>query len=398
MCQRQTDLPRSKVLYISVVIFRLVTCLTLAALLAAGTAWAGGSGLNVIVVVNQNSADSVQLGNDYCEQRGVPPQNLLRMTGWTGGSINWSPADFQTYLLNPLLDMIASRGLTQAGAVCGAVHGHSLPGDGWRQREQHHFGAVLRVQNQRCAGERFRLLLAAGRLLQQLCLLRTAIQPGKAEHGRHQFVSGHDAHGYQPCRSRKHPKPQRGGGQLVSHAKRFISPKPSDSARNVRFVEFDNAVFENQVVGNYDVSRIDTDATTFTNLFGLMTGLADLSLATNAFVPGALGDSLTSYGGDILENSGQTPLLAFLEAGAAGSYGTVVEPCNYTQKFPDPVDYFYQARGFSLAEAYYQSVLNPFQGLLVGEPLAAPFARPGERRLEFADQWHRVKRTNHFEF
>ncbi|HEX7577766.1 MAG TPA: hypothetical protein VF430_07010, partial [Verrucomicrobiae bacterium] len=84
----------------------------LATLLAADTVWAGGSGLNVIVVVNQNSTNSVQLGNDYCEQRGVPPQNLLRMTGWAGGSINWSPADFQTCLLNPLLAMVASRSLT----------------------------------------------------------------------------------------------------------------------------------------------------------------------------------------------------------------------------------------------------------------------------------------------
>jgi hypothetical protein len=90
-----------------------------------------------------------------------------------------------------------------------------------------------------------------------------------------------------------------------------------------------------------------------------------------------VGDSLTSFGGDILENIGQTTGLAFLEAGAAGSYGTIEEPCNYTQKFPDPVDYFYQTRGFSLAEAYYQSVLNPFEGLFVGEPLAAPFAHPG---------------------
>ena len=86
--------------------------LLLGALLATKLAWAGGSGLNVIVVVNQNSTNSVQLGNDYCELRGVPPQNVLRLTNWTGGSINWSPADFQTHLLNPLLAMIASRGLT----------------------------------------------------------------------------------------------------------------------------------------------------------------------------------------------------------------------------------------------------------------------------------------------
>jgi len=43
----------------------------------------GGSGLEVIVVVNQNSTNSVQLGQDYCELRGVTPQqNLL---GWPNG-------------------------------------------------------------------------------------------------------------------------------------------------------------------------------------------------------------------------------------------------------------------------------------------------------------------------
>ncbi|HTA30360.1 MAG TPA: hypothetical protein VK731_07735, partial [Candidatus Cybelea sp.] len=80
---------------------------------------------------------------------------------------------------------------------------------------------------------------------------------------------------------------------------------------------------------------------------------------------------------------GQTPLLAFLEAGASGSYGTVVEPCNYTYKFPDPMVYFYQNRGFCLAEAYYQSLANPYEGLIVGEPLSAPFARPGMATWNF---------------
>ena len=44
---------------------------------------AGGSGLNVVVVVNQNSSNSVQLGNYYREQRHVPPQNFLRIN-WPG--------------------------------------------------------------------------------------------------------------------------------------------------------------------------------------------------------------------------------------------------------------------------------------------------------------------------
>ena len=41
----------------------------------------------------------------------MPPQNLLRMTGWTGGSIYWSRPLFKA-TPNPLLAMIASRGLT----------------------------------------------------------------------------------------------------------------------------------------------------------------------------------------------------------------------------------------------------------------------------------------------
>src|SRR6266700_5008106 len=71
----------------------------------------GGSGLNVVVVVNQNRTNSVLLGNYYCEKRQVPPQNLLRIN-WPGGNIEWTNSDFASYLLNPLNAMIASRQLT----------------------------------------------------------------------------------------------------------------------------------------------------------------------------------------------------------------------------------------------------------------------------------------------
>ena len=70
----------------------------LAAAFTAGTLWAGGSGFNVIVIVNQNSTDSVQLANDYCEKRDVPPQNVFRMTNWTGGAIEWSRNNFEACL------------------------------------------------------------------------------------------------------------------------------------------------------------------------------------------------------------------------------------------------------------------------------------------------------------
>jgi len=59
-------------------------------------------------------------------------------------------------------------------------------------------------------------------------------------------------------------------------------------------------------------------------------------LDTLRFVPGAIADHQTSAG-DMLTDSSQMSALRWLEAGPTGSYGTVVEPCNLPQKFPDPV-------------------------------------------------------------
>src|SRR5512140_860162 len=73
---------------------------------------AGGSGINVIVVVNQNSPDSVQLGNLYSQLRGVPPDNFLRLTNWTGGRVQWTRLDFERLLQGPLLRLVQDRQLT----------------------------------------------------------------------------------------------------------------------------------------------------------------------------------------------------------------------------------------------------------------------------------------------
>jgi uncharacterized protein (TIGR03790 family) len=350
--------------------------LLLTAIWAANPAWAGGSGLNVIVVVNQNSTNSLQLGNDYCEWRGVPPQNMLRMTNWTGGSTNWTPAEFQSELLNPLLAMISTRGLTNQAEFLllsmdipyrvtdgsnensttaalfygfktntlfsGGPDSCSLPDNSSNSYAYSEMPFSQAPPNTAATNSFLAMMLTDTNLAAAENTLRRGVAADFS----------------QPTQS-------------------VYLAKTTDPARNVRFLEFDNAVFETQVAGNYAVTRADTNSTAFTNLFGLQTGLDGFySFQTNGFVPGALGDNLTSYAGYILDPDNQTPLLAFLEAGASGSYGTVVEPCNWPQKFPDPMDYFYQTRGFSLAEAYYQSVLNPFEGLFVGEPLAAPFAHP----------------------
>ena len=350
----------------------------LIAAFSAGHLWAGGSGLNVIVVVNQNSTNSVQLGNDYCSLRGVPPQNVFRMTNWNGGAVSWSRSDFETSLRNPLLAMLNSRGLTnQADYVLLSM---DIPytvtdSSGYNSTTSALFygfkpygppplpclpgGCALpdASSNSYAFSEMpFREAppdTASTNTF--LAMMLTASNLAGAEFTLSQGVASDSTFPTQAV---------------------YLA-RTSDPARNVRYVEFDNALLDTRVRGDTSLVWTNTDSTSFTNLLDLLTGLAVFSLPSNAFVPGAMCDSLTSYGGMIFQNTGQTTLLAFLSAGAAGSYGTVDEPCNYLQKFPNALDYFYQQRGFCLAEAYYQSLLNPFQGLLVGEPLAAPFAHPG---------------------
>jgi uncharacterized protein (TIGR03790 family) len=112
-----------------------------------------------------------------------------------------------------------------------------------------------------------------------------------------------------------------------------------------------------------------------TDILFYFTGLADVpGIANNTYLPGAVADHLTSYGGQICD-SGQMSICRWLEAGATGSYGTAVEPCNYPAKFPDTtvfVPHYYRQE--TLIESYWKSVRWPGEGVFVGEPLARPFA------------------------
>ncbi|QLI80936.1 TIGR03790 family protein [Chitinibacter fontanus] len=104
------------------------------------------------------------------------------------------------------------------------------------------------------------------------------------------------------------------------------------------------------------------------------TGLARVDgLETLKFLPGALADHLTSFGGQLTDSS-QMSSLRWLEAGASASYGTVSEPYSYPQKFPHPqVLLFHYINGASAVEAYWKSVAWPAQGVFIGDPLAAPY-------------------------
>ncbi len=147
----------------------------------------------------------------------------------------------------------------------------------------------------------------------------------------------------------------------------------SDTARNARAADYAAAL--TAAVPDFAVEQIQADKLeNKRDVMFYFTGLMQVEgLRSNRFLPGAVGDHLTSFGG-MLTDSSQMSSLRWLEAGATGSYGTVAEPCNYPQKFPHPAVLLnHYRRGDTLIEAYWKSVAWPGQGLFIGEPLAKPF-------------------------
>ncbi|MBW4554279.1 MAG: TIGR03790 family protein [Aphanocapsa sp. GSE-SYN-MK-11-07L] len=147
----------------------------------------------------------------------------------------------------------------------------------------------------------------------------------------------------------------------------------TDADRNVRS-QFYKSI---QTLLNHRFSIDVVKGNTLENKTDVMfyfTGLANVDkLDTLQFRPGAIADHLTSWGGQLIDSS-QMSSLRWLEAGATGSYGTVVEPCNYLQKFPYPgIVIENYLNGNTLLESYWRSVPWPGQGVFIGEPLARPF-------------------------
>ncbi len=165
----------------------------------------------------------------------------------------------------------------------------------------------------------------------------------------------------------------RGSGQGV-----FV--RTSDSARSVRYSDFQAAAAAS--VPRLTLRYIDNAAGTGldfvssqANVMFYFTGLVTVpQIATNTYLPGAVADHFTSLGGVLPDGGGQMPATQWLQAGATGSYGTVEEPCNYTEKFPQASVLLRRyVRGETLVEAYWKSVRWPGQGLFLGEPLARPW-------------------------
>ena len=267
---------------------------------------AGGSGANVLVVVNQDSTNSLELGNYYCEKRGIPPQNLIRVS-WTGGNTTWTYSDYTNVVLNPVLNAIAIRGLTNqiayvvlsmdfpfqvtqdGGSGAAGINSSTSPlFYGFKPDEPAPpfpgapascFLPYASSNSYSASEQPFQFTKPATAPTNSfLCTMLSSTSLAAAKALVDRGVLSDYSFPAEPV--------------LLAHG--------TDPFRNVRYWTFDDAIFNTRLRAGYSMAETNLEVPSwFVNLLGFETGLHTLSANSNNFVPGAIGDSLTSYAGII---------------------------------------------------------------------------------------------------
>jgi uncharacterized protein (TIGR03790 family) len=340
---------------------------------------AGGGPQDVVVVINENSLNSQMVGRYYAKARGIQASHLCYVNSPTNPSI--SQAAFENRIRQPVLQHIEEQGLS--GRIRFIVFSADFP------------YKIRLFPND----DAYSLTAAMYYGCKSYSTGSCNVDP----------VASNSYFGSESAFS----------GQLNNHTNGFISSliegwttsqitnlinrsvradysnptgtfyfvETSDALRSARRVLYKEAIFlsrfaapqvgEQIYIGNTLAGR--------TQVVGISMGcVMAYCFTNNTYVNGALGDHLTSFGGDYhnMYDLQQARVLDWMGAGCVASYGTVIEPCARTEKFPDPRISFWYQEGFTAGESYWMSVSHPYQGLFTGDPLCQPFAKPATIRVE----------------
>ena len=344
----------------------------LALVLLPAAAFAGAGPMDTLVVVNGASRDSRALGAYYAERHGLPPSHVCTIqTDPRSPSI--SQTFFEREIRQPIYDHLArnqlagqihflvlcmdipSRVENANGITAALFYGYKLPAPDAPQCNV----APESVNQYYAAETAYSSSVGWNRTNAPIPFLLTASDLATAK-------------------------------QVVDRAVASVGSLPAgvfclygsgDGARNIRHRTYPVVARHFALFGKSDSIDVNPGASPVPArpILGYLTGLAYLptNLVDATFVPGTIGDHLTSCAGQIPDPClGQSSVWDWMRLGATASYGTVSEPCSFEVKFPDPMIAFWYSRGFSAGEALAMAVRNPYQGIWVGDPLAAPFAAP----------------------
>ncbi len=328
---------------------------------------------DLAIIINTNDPVSVEVGAYYQAQRGIPEENVIEVKVPVVNTLSpeqfepiyqqiWqnTPQSVQAYAITWLKPYrVSTMSITSAIAL-----GYDYP-------EPSQSGKCRRTKPSPLF-EKPSVLFGTAPKIFGKAYADFGVRPTMAITGynKHQVINlinkGKSSDGTNPSATAylMRTTDKRRSVRYFQHLQIASSWKEDETNLKIEYIDNSNKKAKNTIKHKKDV------------MFYLqaLTHVPDLD--TLYFLPGALADHLTSVGG-VLLGSTQMSILELIKFGATASYGTVVEPCNYTDKFPDSrflIDQYY--RGKTAIEAYWLSVIAPREGIFVGDPLARPFGKP----------------------
>lgn len=331
----------------------------------------GGSPLNTLVVLNTRSRRSIEIAEYYCRKRGIPPLNVVRLKVPVRNDITLG--DFERLIRRPIQKHMSSFGLAaQIGFIvfCG-----DFPYRIWKDKAHRNGNSLTSALFYGYHDSPPPCSLPAS-TRSPLCRLGWGFPRWEREDSGWRPVVVSLLNAWNETQAKR----------LIDLSVSADCTRPTgtvwlvrtpDFNRNkrwmlyedaARFVEFARVPVRVVITSTWEVAQVN-------HVIGYMLGrYAPRKISTIAFLPGALADHFTSWGGYLHDSSWQMSVLDWISNGCVGTCGTVVEPCSYREKFAQPLLFGWYVRGYTMGESYYFSLANPYQSLVVGDPLCSPFA------------------------
>ncbi len=368
----------------------------------------------VLLLVNKNSQPSLKVANTFAAVRQIPKPNVVYLDipeSAYGGTATITPEEFSELIWKPANAMAQERGID--AQILAWVYSVDFPiriKTDDNDRKQMSVGGLTFLRNRVPGlglveeGKYLSKLFAGPNERIQLTLQALSLGMQKQGVGMDAKVPPEAAY-LQSGLGKRMPLPNmmlgyigENGTEVQTVINTIIRGRQSDfrgQRKGIYFVESDDVRstcrdWQYPVAMN-ELKQRGIEAVTTTNfpagaesVMGLLMGAekVDPSLI-KSFAPGAMAEHLTSWSAEFQKP--QTKMTAWLKAGATGSAGAVVEPYSNPNKFPSARFFSHYASGCTMLESFYQSIACPLQSLLLGDPLAKPYAPPVEVKVLGAD-------------
>jgi uncharacterized protein (TIGR03790 family) len=360
---------------------RVALAAGLLVLLGAGALQAGGGPRNVLVVVNEASGESLEIGSHYLRERGIPAANLCRIQTTT--DLSTTKAVYQAEIETPIESCIAAS--PYAGRIDYIVLTRGIPiranfPGGWAST-----AALLQVMDTPLQGND--VALGYGNPYERHDPPEWFSHSKTYNGGSYHLYIVTMLSGYwsedaislvdKSVASDRNPPTSNGG---------IFYLEDGNPAADVRNGELVLAADRIQTIWGYpavhlEVSEAATDTVVASHLnSGSYSQISRAQIDSNEYPPGAIVDVFESYGlvpanFDPSASPSQRPATWWVTAGATGVHGTVAEP--YNVAFPDGYMLEPYLDGYNLGETFYQGIPYLYwMNLVLGDPLAQPWADP----------------------